>query len=76
MEITERIARTREALGRTVRLRRRELGLSQEELAARAGLDQAYISHVEGGRRNVSIDNLTRLALALDVAVADLFDGK
>jgi transcriptional regulator with XRE-family HTH domain len=73
MEITARIRETREALGRTVRLRRRELGMSQEELASRAGLDQAYISHVEAARRNVSIDNLTRLALALELDVAALF---
>jgi transcriptional regulator with XRE-family HTH domain len=76
MEITERIKHTRDALGRTVRLRRRELGLSQEELAARAGLDQAYISHVEAARRNISVDNLARLAAALEVTVGALFDTK
>jgi transcriptional regulator with XRE-family HTH domain len=76
MEITERIKQTRDALGRTVRLRRRELGLSQEELAARAGLDQAYISHVEAARRNISVDNLARLAAALEVTVGGLFDTK
>jgi transcriptional regulator with XRE-family HTH domain len=76
MEITERIKQTRDALGRTVRLRRRELGLSQEELAARAGLDQAYISHVEAARRNISVDNLARLAAALEVNVGGLFDTK
>jgi transcriptional regulator with XRE-family HTH domain len=74
MELTERIKHTRDALGRTVRLRRRELGLSQEELAARAGLDQAYISHVEAARRNISVDNLVRLAEALDMSVAALFE--
>jgi transcriptional regulator with XRE-family HTH domain len=76
MEITERIKHTRDALGRTVRLRRRELVLSQEELAARAGLDQAYISHVEAARRNISVDNLVRLAAALDMSVAALFEKR
>jgi transcriptional regulator with XRE-family HTH domain len=73
MEIEDRIRQTRETLGRVVRLRRRELGLNQEELAARADVDQAYISHVEGARRNVSIDNLVKIAVALELDVGELF---
>jgi transcriptional regulator with XRE-family HTH domain len=73
MEFDEKISATRQALGRVIRLRRRELGLNQEELAARAGVDQAYISHVEGARRNVSIDNLVKIAVALEINVAALF---
>jgi transcriptional regulator with XRE-family HTH domain len=73
MEIEDRIRQTRETLGRTIRLRRRALGLNQEELAARAGVDQAYISHVEGARRNVSIDNLVKIAVALELDVEELF---
>ncbi len=73
MEIEDRIRQTRETLGRVVRLRRRALGLNQEELAARADVDQAYISHVEGARRNVSIDNLVKIAVALELDVGELF---
>jgi transcriptional regulator with XRE-family HTH domain len=75
MEIEDRIRQTRETLGRTIRLRRRALGLNQEELAARADVDQAYISHVEGARRNVSIDNLVKIAVALELDVGELFAG-
>jgi transcriptional regulator with XRE-family HTH domain len=73
MEINEKINETRQTLGKVIRLRRRELGLNQEELAARAGVDQAYISHVEGARRNVSVDNLVKIAVALELGVCDLF---
>jgi transcriptional regulator with XRE-family HTH domain len=73
MEIEARIRETRQTLGKVVRLRRHALGLNQEELAARAGVDQAYISHVEAARRNVSVDNLVKIAAALEIDVAELF---
>jgi transcriptional regulator with XRE-family HTH domain len=61
------------ALAAAVRARREQLGMSQEELAHRAGLHRTYISDVERGARNVALKNLVRLADALDMDVADLF---
>lgn len=58
-----------------MRERRHELGLSQEELAARADLHRTYISSLEQGRRNVAIRNLVRLAEALDFDPAELVRG-
>jgi transcriptional regulator with XRE-family HTH domain len=55
------------------RLRKR-LGVSQESLAARAGIDRTYLSSCERGRRNVSVDNIYRLASALNADVRELFD--
>jgi transcriptional regulator with XRE-family HTH domain len=52
-----------------------ELGLSQEELAERAGLHRTYISSLEQGRRNVAVHNVVRLAEALDLDPADLVAG-
>lgn len=54
-------------LGRRVRRRRSDLGLSQEGLADRAGLHRNYIGGIERGERNVTLANITRLAGALDV---------
>jgi transcriptional regulator with XRE-family HTH domain len=48
------------------------LGISQEQLGDLAGLHRTYVSSVERGERNVSIDNIERLARALKVVPADL----
>ena len=47
-------------------------GLSQEELAARAGLHRNYIGSVERNEKNISIDSMERLAIVLGVDVVDL----
>lgn len=49
-------------------------GLSQEELAARAGLHRTYVSSVERGERNLSLANIHRLADALGVPPSSLLD--
>jgi len=59
--------------GAAVRLRRDHLGISQEELAGRAGLHRTYISDVERGARNVSLESIHRLAAALEVPLSVLF---
>jgi transcriptional regulator with XRE-family HTH domain len=62
------------SLGIAVRDRRRELGITQEELALRSGLHQRGISNVETGRRNPSYASLRRLAEALDLRASALLD--
>lgn len=61
---------------RTFGLRLRELrharGLSQESLAELAGLDRTYVSSCERGHRNISLENIYRLAAALGVEPAEL----
>ncbi|HEX4265335.1 MAG TPA: response regulator [Verrucomicrobiae bacterium] len=59
--------------GAAVRLHRDRLGISQEELAGRAGLHRTYISDVERGARNVSLESILRLAGALEVTLSILF---
>lgn len=54
------------ALGREVKARREQLGLSQDEFALRAGLHRTYISDIEHGKRNVTVDVLKRLSDALE----------
>lgn len=51
---------------------RRDLGWSQEALAFECGLHRTFVAHVERQVRNVSIDNIERIAQALGVAVYEL----
>ncbi|WP_231113327.1 helix-turn-helix domain-containing protein [Pandoraea pnomenusa] len=55
-----------------MRLLRRAKGWSQEELAARAELDRSFVAHVERQARNVSIDNIERIASAFGIPVYSL----
>lgn len=54
---------------------RRERGLSQEELAFRAGLHRTYVSSAERGQRNVSLVNIEKLCTALGTDIAEMFRG-
>lgn len=55
-----------------LRRRRKELGLSQEQLGTRANIQMADISRYETGRRDPRITTVARLAQALEVPIADL----
>ncbi|WP_064458549.1 helix-turn-helix domain-containing protein [Streptomyces hygroscopicus] len=64
------------AVGHRLRDLRRERGLMQMQLGARAGIDTKTISRIENGRHPTSIDQIARLARALDVPSYRLFhDG-
>lgn len=55
----------RKTLGENVKQRRRELQMTQEALAADCGLDSTYISAIERGLRNPSLDVVARLSVGL-----------
>lgn len=65
----------RQIFARNLRSIRLAKGLSQESLAEIADLHRTYVSSVERGERNVSIDNMERLARALHVSLLDLLSG-
>jgi CheY-like chemotaxis protein/DNA-binding XRE family transcriptional regulator len=62
----------KKSFGASVRVWRDRLGVSQEELAERAGLHRTYISDVERGARNVSLESIEKLARALEISVSAL----
>lgn len=69
MKITEKF-------GKRVKEIRQSRGISQEELAFRSQLHRTYISSIELGKRNISLLNIERLALALNCSISDFFSEK
>ena len=61
------------AFGSRLRALRADRGWSQEEFAHRADLDRTYVSGVERGVRNPTLDVITKFARTLDIEIADLF---
>ena len=60
------------AFGLAIQKRRRELEISQEEAAARAGIHRTYFADVERGSRNVGFKNVVAIARGLDVTPSEL----
>ena len=63
-------------VGQRIRQLRKELELSQEALALKAEVDRTYVTDVENGRRNVSLEILERIIKALNVSFAEFFNSK
>jgi transcriptional regulator with XRE-family HTH domain len=64
----------RKTFAKNVKTYRSILEISQEELADKAGMSRAYVSGIETSVRNVSLDNMGKLADALGVPLSDLVD--
>jgi len=64
-----------EIFGDRVRLLRSKAGLTQEALAAECELDRSYIGSVERGERNISLQNICRIAEAIGIEPKELFEG-
>lgn len=59
---------------RILRKIRTSKGISQEKLADMCDLHRTYVSSVERGERNITVDNMERLALALGVDIRELLN--
>ncbi len=62
----------RAVVGQNIRRERERLGIPQDELAHRADIHVTYLSGVENGRRNITLNVLERLALALGLSESEL----
>lgn len=63
----KRARSARESLAANLLVMRRARGWSQEDLALEAGLHRTFVAHVERGVRNISLDNIEKLAVAFDI---------
>ena len=66
----------KEEIGLRIRQLRKEQEPSQEALGYKAEVDRTYVTDVENGRRNVSVEILERLIKALGVSVSEFFNSK
>ena len=62
-------------VGQRIRELRNQIGISQEALANKAEIDRTYVTDVENGRRNISIENVEKLVIALQISLRDFFDS-
>ncbi|WP_010249789.1 helix-turn-helix domain-containing protein [Myroides injenensis] len=60
--------------GQIIQRHRKNLKISQEELAFRAGLHRTYIGMIERGEKNITLLNIHKLASALQIPVSKLFE--
>lgn len=61
-------------VGRNLRARRQERGLSQEDFADAIGVHRTYLGDVERGERNISLQRLERIAKELGIEARSLLD--
>lgn len=59
--------------GEKVRNERLKLGLSQEGLASKAGVHRTYIGMIERAEKNITLENIEKIANALKISIADFF---
>lgn len=71
--MTREVAALKKRIGSRIRSRRNEIRMSQEELAFKAELTTTYVSQIEGGKRNPSLEALFRLCVALQTDLSELF---
>lgn len=64
-----------EQLATKIRKLRNEREWSQEELADRAGLHRTYISHIENGKREISVETLCKIAKGFEITASELMEA-
>jgi transcriptional regulator with XRE-family HTH domain len=60
--------------GEKVREKRTELGLSQEELAERAGVHRTYVGMIERAEKNITLENIEKICKALKTPLHELLN--
>lgn len=63
-----------DTIGKNIVSRRKELNLTQEDLAFTADIDRTYIGYIENGKQNVTVSVLCKIANALNINIKDLFE--
>ena len=64
------------AIGERIAKLRKAKELSQQEFSYEAEIERSYLTHVEKGRKNISIETLMKITKALGISLKDFFDSK
>lgn len=65
-----------ELVGKRITTLRNKKNLSQQKFANEADIERSYLTHVEKGRKNISMNTLKKITAALDVSLKEFFDAK
>ena len=63
------------SFGNRIKNLRKELGLSQEKFALKIDMDRTYYASVENGKRNISLENIYKIAQGFNISLEELFRG-
>ena len=63
----------KEKLGKRIKELRQARNLSQEKFALQIDMDRTYLASIESGKRNVSLENISKIASGLEISLEDLF---
>lgn len=66
-------SKSKKAFGEAIRKQRKKCGYTQESFAFHCGLHRNYISGIERGVRNISLENIIKVASSLNLKVSELF---
>lgn len=64
------------AIGERIAKLRKAKNLSQQKFSYEAEIERSYLTHVEKGRKNISVETLLKITKALDISLKDFFDSK
>lgn len=65
-----------ERIGKRITDLRKAKKLSQQKFAYEADIERSFLTHIEKGRKNISVGTLQRIFIALDISFKDFFDSK
>lgn len=66
----------KQKVGERITFLRKEKKLSQQQFSYVADMERTYLSHIEKGRKNISLSTLEKITAALQISVKDFFDSK
>jgi transcriptional regulator with XRE-family HTH domain len=66
----------KEKVGKRITQLRKAKNLSQEQFSYEADIERTYLTHIENGRKNISLSTLEKIVAALGITIKEFFDSK